>query len=439
MKDKRGNIRKLSYLGIAAVVILQILWLVNSYISTEKEIQNTVNFILQESVTKELDLRCISDMEKIPEGVPLAMVSDSIESVSNSETQLQESLSNYGSDISLQTIDSIFTDILGKLSLSVNAVICLVDNNDSIQKSSVEHNTYTLCELKSNKIPIRIDGSLNVQAFIDNPYRVILKNISPVLLTTIVMMVFVYWCIAYQIKVILSERRIAQWKDTFSKAMIHDMKTPIAGIKLSVHILRTIKPEEKKEYDEMLNYIERENEHLYMLANKVLTIAKIEENKIALKKHDFELSPIIKDLVGKYKQRTRKQVDFYLNISVETAYGEDEYIKEAISNLIDNAIKYSGDNVKIAITTKIEGNMLCISVEDNGIGISREDHNRIFEKFERGAKVLKQGVSGFGLGLNYVKHVAELHGGRADMMSRKGYGSVFMIMIPTKTNEKYEN
>ena len=83
--------------------------------------------------------------------------------------------------------------------------------------------------------------------------------------------------------------------------------------------------------------------------------------------------------------------------------------------------------------------MLCISVEDNGFGISREDRKLIFEKFERGAGSLKQGVSGFGLGLNYVKHVAELHGGRADMMSRKGYGSVFMIIIPTKTNEEYEN
>lgn len=439
MKDKRGNIRKLSYLGIAAVVILQILWLVNSYISTEKEIQSTVDFILQESVTKELDLRCISDMEKIPEGVPLAMVSDSIENVSNSETQLQESLSNYGSDISLQTIDSIFADILGKLSLSVNAIICLVDNNDSIQKSSVEHSTYTLCKLKSNKIPIRIDGSLSVQAFIDNPYWVILKNIGPVLLATIVMMVFVYWCIAYQIKVIISERYIAQWKDTFSKAMIHDMKTPIAGIRLSTHILRTIRPEETKERNEMLDYIEKENEHLYALANKVLTIAKIEESKITLRKHEFELSPIIKDLVEKFNQRTRKQVDFHLSIDVETAYGEEEYVREAISNLIDNAIKYSGENIKITIATKIEENMLCISVEDNGFGISREDRKLIFEKFERGAKALKRGVSGFGLGLNYVKHVAELHGGRADMISRKGYGSIFMIMIPTKTNEEYEN
>ncbi|WP_291530246.1 sensor histidine kinase [Bacteroides sp. UBA939] len=438
MKNRLGNIWKLSYLGIVAVAILQISWLVNGYISTKTEIQNVVNFILQESITKELDLRCISDLEKIPERTPLAIVSDSVENLSNSEVQLQESLSNYGSNISLRTVDSIFTDISGKLSLSVKVVICLVDNNDSIRESSYEHK-YVSEKLKSNKFPVRIDSSLNVQAFIDDPYWVILKRMGLLLLSTIAMMIFVCWCIVCQIKVIIVERRIAQWKDTFSKAMIHDMKTPIAGIKLSAHILRTIKPEETKGRDEMLNYIERENEHLYALANKVLTIAKIEENKITLKKHEFELYPIIKDLMEKFQLRACKQVDFSLDINVKTAYGEEEYIKEAISNLVDNAIKYSGESVRIAITTKIEKeDMLCISVEDNGFGISNEDCNRIFEKFERGTDALKQGVSGFGLGLNYVKHAAEIHGGRADMMSRKGYGSIFIIMIPAKTNEKHE-
>lgn len=439
MRSKHKNIQKLSYLGIAAVVILQLLWLVNSYKSAKKEIQSAISFILQEAVTKELDLRCMSDLEKIPEGVPLAMVSDSVENVSTSEAQLQESLSIYGSNISLEVVDSIFAEISERLRMPLDIIVCLVGTNETIYAASVAHDNCISTALKSNKIPIRVDGSLSVQVFINHPYWVILKHIAPILLATIVMVIFVYWCITYQIKVIISERRIAQWKDTFSKAMIHDMKTPIAGIRLSTHILRTMGPEALKERDEMLSYIEQENEHLYALANKVLTIAKIEEGKISLKKQEFELYPLMEGLVEKFKQRTQKTVDFVLDIEVKTAYGEEEYIKEAVSNLIDNAIKYSEESVKITIATKLEKDMLCISVEDNGVGIPREARNRIFEKFERGTNALKRGISGFGLGLNYVKHVAEAHGGRADMMSRKGYGSIFMIIIPVKTNEIYES
>lgn len=437
MKENRTKI--VTCIGIASIVFLQLIWLFNTYTLTCNDVIEKSNDLLSKAIDREAFLR-LNTIAIPPEGGIIA--SSPIDATMDlSLDKLQESLLQVGSEMSLSDVDSIYTALLDKINIKTKTVLIVTNKDNKIIKSTIPNEEIpdSMKILKTNPISIYSDNSLSVQGILVNPYWVILKRMGLILLATVIMMVFVCWCIVYQIKVIIVERRVAQWKDTFSKAMIHDMKTPIAGIRLSTHILRTMKPEEAKERDEMLSYIERENEHLYTLANKVLTIAKIEENKITLKKHEFELSPIIKDLVEKFKQRTCKQVVFSLNIGAETAYGEDEYIKEAISNLIDNAIKYSGESVKITIATKIAEGVLCISVEDNGLGISREDRKLIFEKFERGAKVLKQGVSGFGLGLNYVKRVAELHGGRADMMSRKGYGSVFMIMIPTKTNEKYEN
>lgn len=436
---KESRVKIVTYIGIVSIVFLQLIWLFNTYTLTCNDVIEKSNDLLSKAIDREafsrLNTIAIPPEGEIIAGSPIDATMDL------SLDMLQESLLQMGSEMSLSDVDSIYTVLLDKINIKTKTALIVTNKDNKIIKSTIpnEDISNSMKIFKTNPISIYSDNSLSVQGIIVNPYWVILKRMGLILLATIIMMIFVCWCIVYQIKVIIVERRVAQWKDTFSKAMIHDMKTPIAGIKLSTHILRTIKPEETKEHDEMLSYIERENEHLYALANKVLTIAKVEENKIILKKHEFELHPVIEDLVEKFKQRTRKQVDFNLNIGAETAYGEEEYIKEAISNLIDNAIKYSGENVKITIAAKIEEDMLCISVEDNGFGISREDRKLIFEKFERGAKVLKQGVSGFGLGLNYVKHVAELHGGRADMMSRKGYGSVFMIMIPTKTNEKYEN
>lgn len=436
MKD--WKIKIVTYIGIVSIVLLQLAWLYNTYILTLKDIAEKVNSSLDKAINREVCLRLNTTI--VPEGYVIE--SSPVDGTTDvSFIGFQESLLKVGSNISLPTVDSIYVGILNEAQIQTKVILTILDQNSKIVDATMQSTKIPNGKkvLKTRMIPIRFDNSLRVQAIIVNPYWIIFQRMSLIMLATIIMMIFVSWCIIRQIHIIIVERRVAQWKDTFSKAMIHDMKTPIAGIKLSTHILRTMKPEETKEHDEMLSYIERENEHLYALANKVLTIAKVEENKITLKKHEFELPPIIEDLVEKFKQRTRKQVDFNLNIGAEAAYGEEEYIKEAISNLIDNAIKYSGENVKITIATKIEKEVLCISVEDNGFGISREDRKLIFEKFERGAKALKQGVSGFGLGLNYVKHVAELHGGRADMMSRKGYGSVFMIMIPTKTNEEYEN
>ena len=436
MKERR--VKAITYIGIISIVLLQLIWLFNTYTLTRNEVIEKSNDLLSKAIDREAFLRLnnvIIPAGGIVGGSPVDATMDL------SLDKLQESLLQLGSEISLSDVDSIYMVLLDNANIKTKTILLAINEANKVIRTTMldKEIPNSMKILKTNPISIYSDNSLSVQGILVNPYWVILKRMGLILLATIIMMIFVCWCIVYQIKVIIVERRVAQWKDTFSKAMIHDMKTPIAGIKLSTHILRTMKPEETKEHDEMLSYIERENEHLYSLANKVLTIAKIEENKITLKKHEFELSPIIKDLVEKFKQRTRKQVDFDLNIGAEAAYGEEEYIKEAISNLIDNAIKYSGENVKMTITTKIEENMLCISVEDNGFGISREDRKLIFEKFERGAGSLKQGVSGFGLGLNYVKHVAELHGGRADMMSRKGYGSVFMIIMPTKTNEEYEN
>lgn len=431
----KPNIKILSLLGIAALVILQITWLSSNYALTKESLQKTFTIVLRQSMSEELNLRCIIDADKVPIDVPLVTVTDSSENVSNTEVQLQESLARYGSEVSLPAVDSIVSRQISLMQFSTPIVICLVNANDSILKSSRELlHSYKI--LKTGKLPIRLNNSLFVQGFMLHPYRVVFKQMTLLLLSTVLIMLFVTWCVIYQVKVLLAERHISQWKDTFSRAMIHDMKTPIAGIKMSTQLLRNIQPNEINERDEIISYIEKENEQLYSLAEKVLTIARIESGKVCLHKQDFSLHKIVNDLINKYKSRTTKDVTFRIKLQQDIAYGEAEYIKEAISNLIDNALKYSGEKVEIEILSETRNEMLCISVKDNGWGIARSERNRIFEKFEQGSNARKRRISGFGLGLNYVKEVAEAHGGRADMMSRKGYGSIFMIIIPTKTNRE---
>jgi two-component system phosphate regulon sensor histidine kinase PhoR len=112
---------------------------------------------------------------------------------------------------------------------------------------------------------------------------------------------------------------------------------------------------------------------------------------------------------------------------------DEQYLTEAISNLIDNAIKYSKDEISISITTQVSDKYVLLKVRDNGIGISKEDQRVIFDKFGRAAvheQNRKGGVSGFGLGLNYVDQVMQAHGGKVTVSSEKDKFSEFTLYIP---------
>jgi two-component system phosphate regulon sensor histidine kinase PhoR len=114
----------------------------------------------------------------------------------------------------------------------------------------------------------------------------------------------------------------------------------------------------------------------------------------------------------------------------EIVHADLLHLTNAISNLIDNAIKYSGDSVQIDIECKAIDRQVHIKINDNGFGISKSDQQKIFDRFERGAEIKRNSISGFGLGLNYVKQVIEAHGGVVALSSKEGKGSEFTITIP---------
>ena len=214
------------------------------------------------------------------------------------------------------------------------------------------------------------------------------------------------------------------------------MKTPLSSILMGARILRSGKldkmPEKKEKFFDIL---EEEAEHLMALTNKILTISKLEHGQLLLEKNWIPVRPMIEELTQMFTAKTDKRVTFELNIEKENIFADEEYLKEAVSNLIDNAIKYSKETVDIQITSCMYNKFIQIKVKDNGIGISLSAQNHIFDKFERASasRNAVNGVTGFGLRLNYVMNVTRSHGGYVSVESQEGKYSEFTISLPLPT------
>lgn len=288
--------------------------------------------------------------------------------------------------------------------------------------------------IKTQLIPIKLDGSLKIQAILVNPYSAIFKQMGLLIIATAIMMIIIIGCIIYQLRIISHMNKIFKIREDFSYAMIHDMKTPLTTIVMTLNFLHTgrldDKPEKKEKYFQIA---EGEADHLLTLTNKVLTISKLEQHKLDMQKEEIELIPIVDKLVDKFTAKADKPIRFIKDLQATEVYADAEYLEEVLDNLIDNAVKYSKENVEITLSSSCNGRHTFLRVHDNGIGISDKDQKVIFNKYERGAagrRKRKQGASGFGLGLNFVQQVVEAHGGNIFVNSIEGEFTEFVISLP---------
>lgn len=431
------NIRLFTVLGLIAILTLQAMWLFNTFMLVGNNVIKESSDALEESLNREVELR----IDRTPKGTQIVGGSsnDSIPHL----TYFSENLSKLGLEISLADIDSIASSIfLKKNSIEETLVICLIDlkTEEVLQKSNpLDLPAWNV--VKSIPFPIRTDLSQGVQLVLLNPYWTIFERMGLLMIATAIMMIMVITCIIYQIKIIIRQDKIAKLREDFSYAMIHDMKTPLSSILACTSLLHSGKmdnlPELKEKY---FCIVEDEGGHLLNLANKVLTLSKLESHKLEMAKTVFPLEPMIADLIEKFTVKSAKPVHFTTHLQAKEVCADEEYLKEALSNLIDNAIKYSEESVAIDISSLSNATYTLIKVHDNGIGISEKDRKHIFEKFER-ASAFKRSrlgkVAGFGLGLNYVYQVMDAHEGSVTVNSVEKEFSEFILYIPIKT-ENYD-
>ena len=361
--------------------------------------------------------------------------------------QIHESFSHtteqYEAD-STQTFPSLFRKELEKRHL--DKLIFRIDtvslnDPDIVQREDIRYfSDYKQLFSKQRTFTYPINDTQGVQAYIVNPRAGSIGRLLYFFFGTTIALGILLLCIRKQIGIIKRQDEIARIREDFSYAMIHDMKTPLSSILMGARILRSGKLDEKPEKKEKyFDILEEEAQHLLALTNKVLTISKLEHGQLLLDKSRILIRPMLEELMQLFTAKTNKPVTFRLNIEAEEIFADEEYLREAVSNLIDNAVKYSGESVDIQITSCLYKQFTQIKVKDNGIGISLAAQNHIFDKFERASinrNNTADGITGFGLGLNYVMNVTRSHGGYVSVESQEGKYSEFTISIPVVTEEK---
>ena len=435
---KTYYIRLITILGLSIILLVQFVWLANSYNFVKDELKIKSTNMLEQAIMEET----FSRLQNLPIGTKVQSRTEKDKNRNVPEfVYMQESLEQLKSPIILDSINHIYKQLLLKNNYPSECMISISKNDTIIQH--IGNKPSSLFSLQTDKVPLRKDYSIVIQAQFVNPNNLFFGKMGLLLVSTTILLIFVVFCIIYQVRIISKMNKISQIREDFSYAMVHDMKTPLSTIMMVQDMLESgrldTRPEIKNKY---MSIAKSETDHLFALTNKILTISKLENHKLEMNKTEVELTPIIEKLTEKFKAKAQKPVNFIISLQAKTAYADNDYLGEVISNLIDNAIKYSKESVEINITTEESERYTILKVRDNGMGISEADQKVIFQKYERAAaakRSRRNGASGFGLGLNFVDQVIKAHEGRIFVNSTEGEFTEFTIYLPLDTPNNRHN
>lgn len=260
-----------------------------------------------------------------------------------------------------------------------------------------------------------------------------------VMFGAIVFMVVIIAAFYVTVKSLLNQKKLSEIKSDFINNMTHEFKTPLATISLAVDALRNEKVQSDKEKAKYFsNIIKEENIRMNKHVETILQAALMEKQELQLNLVPLQVHEVIQNVLENYQLQLKEKeadVQLLLNAKNDMISADEVHFTNLVSNLIDNAIKYSNDQLRITISTHSTKNHVIVRVADNGIGMSKESVKRIFEKFYRAHTGNLHNVKGFGLGMSYVKTVIDAHKGKIKVESTPGKGTSFTIEMPLMPEE----
>jgi two-component system, OmpR family, phosphate regulon sensor histidine kinase PhoR len=258
------------------------------------------------------------------------------------------------------------------------------------------------------------------------------NDYSPWIYLTL-MLVVIATFFAFSVTVIMRQYRLAEVKTDFINNMTHELKTPISTISLSAEMMMRLTEISTEQVHKYASIIYKENKRLEHQVERVLNVAKLDKDQVVLNKDQFDVNELLDEVKENFELHHLEKggvIHIELNAVNHIIQADAVHLTNVIYNLLENAVKYCESVPNITIQTRNEKQGIWIEIEDNGIGIKKENLTLIFDKFYRVPTGNLHNVKGFGLGLYYVKLIVDAHGGKVNVKSTPGKGTTFSLFFP---------
>ena len=282
--------------------------------------------------------------------------------------------------------------------------------------------------------PVRVNPGQAYVAHFTSIDALLWKKLTPQALFSILLTLLTVFSFVVMYRSLRAQQRLMELKNDFISNVTHELKTPVATVSVALEALKNFhgldNPERTKEY---LEIAQSELNRLTLMTEKILKASAFENGKVDFTKEPVDLKKTVQQILDSMKllfEKNHAQVSFETTGNNFVAQGEATHITNVIYNLLDNALKYSPTNPEIKISIKNSGDKLILSVQDNGLGISSEYKEKVFEKFFRVPTGDIHNIKGYGLGLSYVSSVMKAHDGTVEVESEPGKGSNFIVTFP---------
>lgn len=331
-------------------------------------------------------------------------------------------------EINFTRLDSIFTNQLSKKGIKTPHYLILIDKDIKVGGSNKAKDIELSLFSNSKSTFLRPDQ--NLRAYYEDPTIQALKKSSTGILLSLLLSLSVIFCLIYLLKIISTQKELAEIKNDLINNITHEFKTPIATISTAIEAIESFNVADNKEKTKQYAAISAfQLKKLHVMVEKLLETATLDSESLMLQKEPTNIVDLIAKIAKKFELLTKKEIKFTTNIDSKILKIDLFHFENAVSNLVDNAIKYGGDIIEININPVL--NVTEISVADNGKGIDKSHQERIFDKFYRVPKGNTHDVKGFGIGLYYAQKIIEKHNGSINISSSFD-NTIFKLQIPNE-------
>lgn len=423
-------------LSLLGLIFFQFLWLKSAREVKEQQLLDNINKATSDAADKLMLDKTSIPFPKRPD---MLFPQDKLKLDFIRSSVIQRYSKDEIRDVIRRSFDKYFLkEITFEFAITQNSLMGDEVQSDNFYRYYVDslHNTQHVIQLVaasgSNLENLSREEFLVV--IVPHQRTIVLKELTWFILGAILFTIIITAAFFITIRTLLKQKKLSEIKSDFINNMTHEFKTPLATISLAVDALKNDKVSGNKEkMDYFTGIIKEENKRMNKQVETILQAALLDKQEVQLNLKKLPAHDMINSALNNISlplQEKNGKIDVHLEATNDLIMADEVHFTNIINNLLDNAVKYSKENLHIKLHTSNQGKYLRIKIEDNGIGMNKETLSRIFEKFYRAHTGNIHNVKGFGLGLSYVKTMVDAHKGTIKADSTPGKGSCFMIAIP---------